>query len=545
MRRALRFLSLACAVVCVGGGCARTGTGGATVSGRHAWSVAHTLRFADVADPNTLNPYFSTMDLTYDVSSMVYSYLIISDASGHLIGDLASTVPTPRNGGISADGKTYVYHLRSGVKWHDGRPLTSADVRFSWLAVVNPKNSTLHREGYDRVSSIDAPDARTIIVHLKVRYPPFVTQFFAPLQEGGKPILPAHILAKYRSLDRVPFNAQPIGSGPFKFSRWERGRQIVLVRNDAYFKGRPKLSRVILSVIPNDNTMLDELRLHHIDLITAPTVALYGTYKKLPDAVVELYPWNAQSLFVLNNRSGGLRDVRVRRAIAMAIDYGAIWKKVTHGVGVAAVDIVPPTALGFTRNAPYRYDPASAKRLLDAGGWHAGADGVRTRRGERLDFTLDVIAGSSSQQMTAILMQQWFRAVGIHLSLKTYPYNSIFAIDGPIYRAKYDFAEYSVTLPWDPDNLFYLGCDYVYPKGENIYGYCNRTVDRYEQAGLTTEDARRRSRAYREAAPLIHATVPYVPLYQLRRLVVRSPDIKNFSANPTSTPWWNIWQWDV
>ena len=543
MVRALRVLSLACAAICAAG-CARTETAG-TSGGRHAWSVPHTLRFADVADPNTLNPYFSTMDLTYDISSMIYSYLIISNASGRLIGDLATAVPSSRNGGISADGKTYIYHLRAGVKWHDGRPLTSADVAFSWRAVVNPKNSTLHREGYDRVARIDTPDARTVIVHLKKRYPPFVTQFFAPLQEGGKPILPAHLLAKYASLDRVAFNAAPVGSGPFKFLRWDRGRQIVLVRNDAYFKGRPKLEKIILSVIPNDNTMLDELRLHHIDLIASPTVALYDTYKTLPGVAVSLYPWNAQSLFAMNNRHGGLRDVRVRRAISMAIDYDAIRKKVTHGVGEVAVDIVPPTALGFTRNPPYRYDPTLARRLLDAAGWRPGPDGVRRRRGERLDFTLDVIAGSASQQTIAILMQQWFRAVGIHLALKTYPYNSIFAIDGPIYGAKYDLADYSVTLPWDPDNLFYLGCDYVYPKGENIYGYCDRAVDRYEKAGLATEDARRRSAAYRRAEPLIHDSVPYVPLYQLRRLVVRSADIQNFSVNPTSTPWWNIWRWDV
>src|SRR5439155_22321431 len=120
------------------------------------------------------------------------------------------------------------------------------------------------------VSSIDTPDRYTVVVHLQRRYPPFVSRFFTPLQEGGKGILPAHLLARYRSINTIPFNAAPIGTGPFKFVRWERGREIVLARNDMYFKGKPKLERMEFFVIPNHQTMVNDLRHHNIDVITSP-----------------------------------------------------------------------------------------------------------------------------------------------------------------------------------------------------------------------------------------------------------------------------------
>src|SRR5579864_4878466 len=135
--------TLLCAVLPVVCGCQRVS---APVSQgmRHPWTVPHVLRLADLSDPDNLNEYLSTMDLVYFLSSLMYSYMIVANDRGQLEGDLAAQVPTLRNGGISNDGKTYVYHLRHGVRWQDGVPLTSADVKFSWQAIVNPNNNTLH-----------------------------------------------------------------------------------------------------------------------------------------------------------------------------------------------------------------------------------------------------------------------------------------------------------------------------------------------------------------------------------------------------------------
>jgi peptide/nickel transport system substrate-binding protein len=525
-------------------GCSRVAAP-SSVNGRHAFTVPHVLRFADISDPDNLNEYLSTMDLVYFLSSMIYSYLVVADDRGQLIGDLATQVPTLANGGISRDGKTYVYHLRHNVLWHDGARLTSADVKFSWQAVVNPNNNTLHREGYTEIASIGTPDDYTVVVHLKRRYPPFVSKFFTPLQEGGKPILPAHILAKYQSINRAPFNSAPIGSGPFKFVKWERGRKIVLERFKRYFKGEPKLERIEFNIIPEDQTVLNEVRLHHIDLVASPPSTLYAQYRQLPDVTTRLYPWNSQALLIMNESHPGLDDVRVRGALASSIDYNALIQKLTHGSAEPAHDIIPPTAIGYVKNPAYAYDPAGANAALDAAGYKPGADGVRTNGTVRLEYTLDIISGSDSLRMVAVQLQQYFHAIGVRLNIKAFAYNEIFTPDGPIYGNRYDFASYGVTMSWDPDMTYYIGCDAFYPKGENVYRYCNHEVDALEKAGLNTDDPKERAAIYSKAERIIWRTIPYIPLYERERIAVHSPDLRNFKVNPSSTPWYNIWQWDI
>src|SRR6185312_4608449 len=159
------FLALTLALL---SGCTRTASTGA--GGRHPWTVPHVLRIADLSDPDHLNPYLSEMDVSYDVSSLVYSYLVVADDRGRLIGDLASSVPSLANGGISRDGRTYVYRLRRGVLWHDGVAFTAKDVVASWHAVMDPHNNTFEHEGYDHVASIQAAGPYTVVVHLRDRY---------------------------------------------------------------------------------------------------------------------------------------------------------------------------------------------------------------------------------------------------------------------------------------------------------------------------------------------------------------------------------------
>ncbi|HKU80803.1 MAG TPA: ABC transporter substrate-binding protein, partial [Candidatus Tumulicola sp.] len=188
----------------------------------------------------------------------------------------------------------------------------------------------------------------------------------------------------------------------------------------------------------------------------------------------------------------------------------------------------------------------AAGRLLEAAGWRRGPDGTRARDGVRLAFTLATIAGSSNLERTALLMQASFRAAGIALSIKPYAYRTIFAAPGgPIYSGTYDLALYSDTLNWDPDVYNFVACDRWYPRGQNIFRFCDPRLDALERAGLQTDDVARRASIYRAASRLMWNVVPYVPVYNARRLIVRSSDLRNYSVNPTSTPWWNAWQWDI
>lgn len=535
------FLALALALL---SGCTRTASTGA--GGRHPWTVPHVLRMADLSDPDHLNPYLSEMDVTYDVSSLIYSYLVVADDRGRLIGDLASSVPSLANGGISRDGRTYVYRLRHGVLWHDGVAFTAKDVVASWHAVMDPRNNTFEHEGYDHVASIEAADPYTVVVHLRDRYPPFVSRFFAPLQEGGKPILPAHVLANETGFNTGTLSAHPVGTGPFRFVSWERGDRMELVRFDRYFKGRPKLERIELRFIPDDQTIANELQAHRIDLIVAPQTSLLSTYKAAPGVTVGTAPWNTQAGLIINTSKPTLHDVAVRQAIAESVPYDDVIRDVTFGLYEKARNVVPPTAIGYEALPERRQDLAAANRLLDAAGWRRGSDGVRQRNGIRLEVNVATIAGFTNGERALLLLQAALHDAGIALTIKDYPYRTIFAVpNGPIYGGTYDMAFYSNTNNWDPDISNFVGCDRWYPAGQNIYRFCDPRLDALEKAGLQSDDPAVRAPIYRKANRLMWADVPYIPVYEGRRLIVASDDLRNYRPNMTATPWWNAWQWDI
>jgi peptide/nickel transport system substrate-binding protein len=525
--------------------CACTQTAARDAPGaRHPWTHPGVLRLADVADPDSLNPLLSTMDLSYDLSSLLFSYLVVADARGTLVGDLATAVPAAANGGISRDGTTYTYHLRAGVRWHDGVPLTARDVAFTWRAIMNPRNNVLHREGYDQVSHIDTPTEQTVVVHLKRRYPPFVTQFFTTLQEGAKPVVPEHLLGKLPNLNDAPFNAHPVGSGPFRFVAWERGRRIVLAANDFYFKGRPQLDRVELAILPDANTVATQLSTHEVDMPVSADAFLYDRFKATPGLRAELTDWNSQLILMFDDERPALRHVEVRRAIARAIDSSVMIAKLSFGTALPALDIVPPSSLGFAGNPPYRYEPAAAAASLERAGWHAGPDGIRTNGTTRLDLVM-VVAPAGFGVAVAVQLQQMLRAAGIGLTIKTYPYNGIYAFDGPIVNGRFDLAVFANTLAYDPDSTSTLTCAQLAPKGENESRYCDPQVDALERAGLATDDPKKRAAIYRAIGRRVHDQVPYLPLFRQRRRSVFNDDLHGYDPAPVAAPWWNAYTWSI
>ncbi|MBV8149329.1 MAG: hypothetical protein JO092_09585, partial [Candidatus Eremiobacteraeota bacterium] len=292
-------------------------------------------------------------------------------------------------------------------------------------------------------------------------------------------------------------------------------------------------------------TIASELETHRLDLIVVPQTSLLDQYRRIPGIVVATVPWNSQAALVLNAHRPPLTDVAVRRAISVAVPYEQIVADVTRGLYALPLNSLPPTAIGYVPFPPRRLDIARAAKILDAAGWRPAADGIRSRNGVRLALTLDTIAGATNFERSALLMQASFRSAGIDLAIKTYPYRTIFVTNGPIYGDRYEIAYYSNTLNWDPDVYNFLACDRWYPAGQNIFRFCDRRLDALERAGLQTDDPRARATFYRRASALIWRDVPYVPVYEARRLIVRSADLKNYRPNMTSTPWWNAWQWDI
>lgn len=503
------------------------------------------LRIATIADPTTLNPYLATSDIGYDLASLTYSYLIVADDKGHLIGDLAAEVPTRENGGISRDGRTYVYHLRRNVRWQDRVPFAAPDVLASWRAIVDPRHPIVEREGYDRIDSIRSPDPWTLIVRLRDRYPPFVSRFFAPLQDGGKPVLAEHILRRLHDFSAGELATNAVGTGPFKFESWLRGDRMTFVRNDGYFRGRPRLERIVVQFLPDAQTAALALTTDNVDLIVEAQPALLAQYRSVGGASVRTVPLNAQVQLLIDCGRPFLRDAATRRAIANAIPYRVILGSIMHGVEAQASSVLALTALGYERLPAHTYDLKKAAAELAAAGWHASADGIRERRGARLEVTLATLGGAATFERIALVIQSSLRRVGVNATIKPYSYQLLDTPNGPIRSGTYDLSLYGSSLNWDPDAYDTYACDRWYPYGANVTRFCNKQVDALERAGLQTDDGAKREAIYRSVARILWSDLPYVPLNDGRRLVVTSRRLHNYRPNPTVTPWWNAWQWSV
>jgi len=213
------------------------------------------VRIVGIGSIDSLIPQLSGNAGATDIGWFWAAWLFRVGAHGELVPELATEIPTIANGGISKDGLTITYHLRRGVKWHDGAPFDARDVIFSWHAIMNPRNNVLTRSGYDDIASMAAPDPYTVVVRLSRPYAPAIAAFFGP-SLTPMCILPAHILAKLPDINRAAYDRAPIGTGPYVLARYDTDTDVILKANPDYWRGAPKVAQVRFIIVPDLNTRL-------------------------------------------------------------------------------------------------------------------------------------------------------------------------------------------------------------------------------------------------------------------------------------------------
>jgi peptide/nickel transport system substrate-binding protein len=463
---------------------------------------------------------------------------------------LAAQVPTTENGGISAGGRTITYHLRPGVKWQDGAPFTSRDVAFTWRAIMNDANNVESRNGYDRVASVATPDALTVVFHLKALFAPFVDTVFA---ESDNPfcILPAHLLARYHDLNHVPFNADPVGTGAFRVVEWVHGDHVTLVANDAYFRGRPKLRRIVVRDIPDENTSIDALRAHDIDWIFEASPQTINELRPLDaSGRIKLLAVNAPSTYriFMNTTQPDLHDVRVRRAIAYAIDKKQLVDRLTGGTAVVATADQPYYSPFYEPAVTlYPPDPARARSLLRAAGYTFDAAGMAAKDGRPLELQVAYNIENATRRAIAIQVQAELQAIGIATTVKSYPANLFFATFGQggiLTNAKYELAVSGWTAGYDPDDYSLYGCGQFPPNGSNYTRYCSTEMEALQRQALGSYDEATRKIAYAGIQKLLARDVPDIVLFSFRFLQPIVPAFRNFAPNPIEEAW-NAYQWEI
>lgn len=506
---------------------------------------ASALTIAQQREPRALNPALENGQSSTEWGMLLFSYMVKYDDAGRMVGDAAERVPTLENGGISKDGLTVTYHLRRGIRFADGTPLTARDCVWSVRAVNDPANNVQSRYGYDDVAGAQAANATTCVLHLKRPFAPLISLVLAP---QGFPIFPAHILSRYPNFNQIDFNAKPLGSGPYVVTKWTRGDRVEMRANPYYFGGKPSIERLTIRFVPDPRTAINLLRtgeaqgyFNEQDLGDFPLLQSLRGYRVAATPVAGL------GSIIFNTQDPLTSDPRVRHALAEGIDVRSLIAKTYRGA------VQSPHAgrgLFFWAYDPVAYpdvpyDPGHARALLDAAGWKVGSDGIRRKDGRPLALLFIIQAATPGDAIIGNDVAQYERAIGVPIALKQYNVTQFVAPaneGGPVYGGKFHMALYPFVNGDDPDTTDQFACANVPPKGYNKSRICDPAIDTLLQQGRSTFDLALRKRTYARLERLLYAKMPVLLLYERREVDTFSVKLRNQTTSIESA-WWNVAGW--
>jgi peptide/nickel transport system substrate-binding protein len=470
-------------------------------------SDPNTLVMIIESSPTNLDPRVGLDAQSERIGELIFDALLTRDEHLNVQPGLAERWETP-------NPHTYIFHLHHGVTFHDGRPLTSRDVKWTLDSLLGGKIRSTKTATYRYVDRIDAPDDFTVVFHLKE---PNATLLWN-LSEGAIGIVP------YGLLDEI--TAKPVGSGPFKFVSGEQDKELVLERNDNYWGAKARLASVRFIVVPDTTTRALELRKGSADIaINALTSDMVLALAKEQTLAIERAPGTILSYMAFNLRDPLLKDVRVRQAIAYAVDRQPLIEYIWRGFAQPAASILPPQSWAYDPNLPiYSHDPEKARQILDAAGY-------RAVNGVRFHLTMKTSTEESTRLLAAVLQQQ-LREVGIALDIRTYEFATFLA---DVTSGAFQF----YSLRWiggneDPD-IF----DTVFhssntpPKGRNRGFYSNPRVDVLIDQARRESDPGIRKRLYAEVQEVLARDVPYVNLWYFDNVLVHSKRVQGITLNPS------------
>jgi peptide/nickel transport system substrate-binding protein len=486
---------------------------------------SHELRIADFSDPSSLNPLLAHDQSTIGYDLLICQTLIGLDADNKLTPVLVTRVPSQANGDISRDGKRIAYHLRRGVRFADGKPLTSADVAFTYRAILDSRNPVLSQDAYRRIASLETPDPYTVVILLKKRWNAAVNDLFAQ-SDFAFGILPAHAFQSTQLL-HAAWENHAFGTGPFRVVSWRRGDRVVLDRNP-YYTPAPKLARIVLQMVPDANTALVALRSHDVDVAPVYPDRL-STAEHTPGLHVLRTPENATVWLTLQLSAPPANDIAVRRAIASAIDLQTIYR-LFHGVYPVAASFLPPVMRPwYDASIPSaRFDVVRARALL----------------GGRTLNALLVVQNNGVDIRTATILQEGLARAGIHASVKQFPVTLYNAPDGPIRNARFTITIDGWLGGADPEQSIIFLCSQANVDGDNTGRFCDPQFERLFSDQQTTPLPARRLRDFRAMQELIHDRLPVIPLYYEVYFDGMSDRVHGFARNmlryPVAPEMWDV-----
>lgn len=441
------------------------------------------------------------------------------------------------------DGLHWRVTLRHNVTWSDGAPFTSRDVVWTWKAMLDPATGFPYAGQFDYIRHVSAVGPYAVEFDLKSTNALFVS---AALNAS---VLPEHILGKIPlSQQRTSsFGQHPIGTGPLILQHWDHDNEVVFVRNPHWWHGPIPIERLDVRIILDEQARVEAMEDGSADLDDNMSAAAYQTIKNddpqlrllhLPDLFVRFMQTNL--------KVPGLSDLTVRRAMMYGWDRPAIVHGLLHD-DVTLVNGIIPVALAYWYNphvVQYPYDPARARRMLDAAGWTAGRDGVRAKRRTRLAFELTTPSGSTEGSAVCAEFQADMGAIGINVSVRQLDY-ATFIDNSNVFKYQIAYTGWGGTT--DPDQFTFLHSSQIEPVGNNGTAYRNSRVDHDLVMGLRTLDPAARKRWYDDMQVVTADTLPVVWGWAEFFRAAYSPrlDLDAPNALPDGPLWYGIWRWKL
>jgi peptide/nickel transport system substrate-binding protein len=460
------------------------------------------------SSPLSLDPRIGTDAQSERIGELIFEGLVRRDDNFELQPRLAESWQLP-------DPLTYIFHLRHDVRFHDGRPMTSADVKWTLDSLLGGRIRSAKSTAYRYIDQVAAPDEFTVVIHLKEPYAALLWN----LSDGAFGVVPN---GSGEELAR-----KPVGTGPFRYFSETPDREVVLTRNDSYWGTHANVERVCFKVVPDATTRALELRKGSADVeINALPGDMIPTLAAQPQLAVERAPGTSYQYLALNLRDPLLKNPMVRQALAYAIDREPMIHYLWHDMARPANSVLPPQHWAYDAAAPnYGYDPAKARALLDAAGYPPGPDGVR------FHLAMKASTDETTRLLCAVLQQQ-LRQVGIALDIRSYEFATFYAD-----IVKGVFQLYS--LRWvggsnqDPDifeNVFATAS--FAPKRANRGYYSNPEADRLIASGRQSIDQGQRAEEYRQLQQILNRDLPYIHLWWADNVVVHSRRLMNIHLSP-------------
>lgn len=457
--------------------------------------------FGTIGEASNLISYLSTDSASHEVADLIFTALLRYNA------DLEPEAWAAESWSVEDGGRRLRFRLKKGIRWEDGVELTAEDVQFTWKIVTAPETGSPYAEDFLRVKEFRLIDRYTF----EVTYESF---FARAIASWMSPILPRHIL-EGQDLRRTDFSRKPVGAGPYRLKEWSAGSRIVLEASPTYFGGKPHIAEVIYRIIPDESTMFMETRSGRLDVMNlSPLQYLRQTNGDFWEREFNKFRYLASVYIFMgyNMEHPFFRDLRVRRAISLAINRDDLVRGVLLGQGVAAFGPYKPGTWAYNKKmkAPEQ-DLEAAAGLLAEAGFRKGKNGLLQKDGQDFAFTILTNQGNEQRILTATLIQSQLANLGIEARIRTVEWAAF--IREFVHKGRFDAVILGWTITQDPDIFQIWHSSQAHEGGLNFTRYRNPEVDKILEEARATPDRATRQALYWRLQEILAADQPYSFLF--------------------------------